>query len=108
LTFEYSDELAMTREIYAESGHLVAYTSQVDGVLPDIIMVPFNREELFPSEFGQAGISERDEKYRAIREDIQNPRRGDTFIDKDGNTFTVDSIDQINAIEWKMETSRNG
>lgn len=94
---------AMTTAIYAAAGQSVAYTGSVDGAVSIKVILDSSAED-WPSDF-EAQAPEVLSSARVTIADVPSPRRGDTILDADSNTWTVDTYRKLNEQEWTMELS---
>ena len=103
MPFEHAAETAMTLAIYAATGHEITYTSAVSGEL--IIKAVISHDSrIFPTTF-DTGLSERDVDVRVLKSaanGVEDPRRGDTFVDAASVVYTVDAVEELNAVEWNL------
>ncbi len=104
MTIELLQADTLTASIYDIAAESVTYIGQVDGTV-DILAVVEREDEEFPSAF-ETQVGDADAFARLQRNDVPNPRHGDTITDVRGTIYSVDSYRERNAQEWLMEIKR--
>lgn len=100
MTFEATQETAMTAALYGALGQTVSYVPQGSVTVSVVVIMEIGSDPFAPGFDVQTAA--KTATARIQRSAVSHPYRGDKVITVDGSEYHVDDYAELNACEWSL------